>query len=260
MLRKILLLLALLSVNLCSAQEDQIKTPIQVRLEKQIENLSETINRPEHRSDTDHLNLYNERGILYLFMGELDKALDDFDHVLDVVQNERINENTLPGSALWGRLLCHAFKNQLQETYNDSLMLQQLFLNEGCCGESPNREIIQTANNSSNNPSFVPVARFLRPDEKITRWECHDRTNRIAEKMRNLTELIPYYPVRELVWYTIDKLSDRAHNCCEKGYTWTECLGPIVDAWHKLDDTWDQLVDLFKRGIKIEAFITGTNL
>lgn len=43
----------------------------------------------------------------------------------------------------------------------------------------------------------------------------------------------------------------------EDGNHWTECLGPIADVWKKLEDTWDELVDLFNKGINLDMFLTS---
>jgi hypothetical protein len=159
------------------------------------------------------------------------------------------------GIALWGRMLCHAFRSQLNDTYNDASLLSSLF-NECDCSEDSEKDPLIHVNCNSNF-SILPIAKFAYPEEKVSEWECHDRANRIAEKMRSLAELIPVYLVRQGVLWTIDRQSQKAHRCCASGKHWAECLGPIADVWNKLEDTWDKLVDLFNKGINLDLFLTS---
>jgi len=245
---------------LCSlTSENDKKLVDEFRAEQmnRIDELSQTINVTNGLDDLSVLCLYNERGIAYFFAGELENALNDFNYVLIKLETQQTLEKEIIGTALWGRLFCHAFKNQVQETYDDSLMIQWLFTGCSCCEERLKKESFVPASNCRNDFFVLPIAKFANPEEKISKWECHDRTKGISDKMRSLADLVPIFVVRTIVLFTIDKLEDRAHACCESGNNWTVCLGPIADAWQKLDDTWDQLVELFQKGIKIETFLTA---
>ena len=138
-------------------------------------------------------------------------------------------------------------------------MIQSLFIECACQKEQVRNGLFIPANNDQRDFFTIPIAKFAYPEEKVTKWECHDRTKRIAGKMRSLTELIPTFILRQIVLELIDELSDWAHGCCEKEKHWTECLGPIADAWQKLDDTWDQLGDIFKKGLNVKKFLTTPN-
>ncbi len=261
MIKKILSIVAILVSSICYAEEANDNKSLKKFAAEQIEridHLSQAIDKTNSLDDLSTLELYNERGISYFFIGEFENALIDFNHVIAKSESQPTLDIKLIGTALWGRLFCHAFSNQLQETYDDSLLIQFLFMDHVCCEERMELEKFIKTSNHNNAFFIIPVAKFATPEEKITKRECHDRTSSIADKMRSLADLIPLFVVRNIVLFTIDKLSNNAHECCERGNHWTVCLGPIADAWKKLDNTWDQLVDLFKRGIKIEAFITGS--
>jgi hypothetical protein len=195
------------------------------------------------------------QGIVYFFIGKLENAINDFNHVIENSTTHLPLGKNLLGTALWGRMLCHAFGNQLNNAYNDSAMISSLF-NECICCENREKDLFIPAH-CDDNFIILPIAKFAYPEEKISEWECHDRTNRITDKMRSLAELVPVYVVRQAVLWTIDKQSKKAHKCCENGKHWTECLGPIADVWKKLENTWDELVDLFNKGINLDVFLTA---
>jgi hypothetical protein len=50
--------------------------------------------------------------------------------------------------------------------------------------------------------------------------------------------------VQGIVSYLIDRLEDAALDCCLDAPEWTKCLSPIVDAWHKLQESWERLIDI----------------
>ena len=99
------------------------------------------------------------------------------------------------------------------------------------------------------------AAKFPYPEERVTKAECCDRVLRISDKMRSLVDLIPLLAVRILVLPMIDGLQRKSYRCCDEGSHWTECLGPIADVWLKLEEYQDQLVELFKKGIRIDKFL-----
>jgi hypothetical protein len=216
---------------------------------------SESIDSLKNTSHTT-LQMYNDRGIASLLSGEYELGLDDFNFVIDQCSSQENSENVFLGTALWGRLFCHAFGNEEQNAYLDSLTIKQLFL--GCtCSENQLENHLEIANSSDRNLIYLPIAKFAYPEENVTEWECHDRTKRIMGKMCSLSELIPYFLIRKIVIELIDELANKAHKCCNSGKHWTVCLGPIADAWLKLEDTWDQLNDLFLKGINIKKLLTA---
>ncbi|MBS0603429.1 MAG: hypothetical protein JSS60_00155 [Verrucomicrobia bacterium] len=254
--RMILLFISMLiaSISFVEAANEEVSS--NEFLTEQIEHLN-TLSKAIDSSDT--LQLHCERGISFFFIGKFDNALSDFDYVLENLDDKSNSYIDLIGTALWGRLLCHAFKNQLQEACDDCHMIESLFLESIPCDRCKNTESITLANYIRNDLHVIPVVKFANPDEKISKWECHDRTSILADKMRSLSDLVPSFIVRGLVLSLINRLSVNAHNCCEEGHHWTECLRPIAGAWQKLEKTWDQLVDLFEKGIKIETFLVGPN-
>ncbi len=244
------------SISHSKAVEEFVEEQLQ-----RIDDLSQAIERKYGLDERSILSLYNERGITLFFMGKFEEALSDFNFVITKLQTHETLEKTILGTALWGKLFCHAFNNQIQETHDDSLMIRMLFTECSCCEEELDKRAFTSARNSmgrlSRQKNFfvLPIAKFATPQEKITKRECRDRTNSIADKMRSLTELIPLYAARQCVFGAIKLLVANALACCEMGHHWTECLGPIADAWLKLEEIWDQVVSLFERGFSIGSIL-----
>lgn len=227
-------------------------------LEKQnerIETLTSTINTQNELNQEIDLSLLNERGMAYFFLGQFQSAIHDFSYVINK-STTNSSKKTLLGTALWGRMLCHAFEDHFENTYNDALLISSFF-NECDCEKNQEKEIPLILSNCGNSPVAIPIAKFAYPQEQVSKWECHDRTKTIADKMRSLAELIPELSVRKIVIWVIENGEEKAHQCCESGKHWTECLGPIADIWKKLENTWDILVDLFNRGINLRMFLTS---
>jgi hypothetical protein len=260
MLRKFFSVVAILVFSICCADEPSDKKTAEEFMAEQIEfisALSQAIDTTNSCDDLLSLGLYTQRGISYFLAGELENALDDFNHVLTRSQSGQTSERELLGTALWGRLFCHAFGSQLQETREDSQSIQLLFLDRFCEVHREGEEYVKV-HNLKDDVFVVPAALFANPGEQITKGECSDRRQSIADKMRSLADRVPLSEVRAEVFFAINQLSDRAYACCQRGIEhWTACLTPIVDAWKKLDDDWDQLVDLHKKGVKIAPFVRG---
>lgn len=227
-------------------------------LGKQEENiiaLTKEIDIANHIGQQSFLHLLNKRGLAYFFIGQLEKAIDDFTYVIGAIQPEQTEEKSQLGTALWGRMLCFAFSDNYENTYEDACAISALF-----CPCNQNYVRIKDRTSISvgyqNELNILPVAKFAYPEERVSTWECHERTTIIVEKMKSLAELIPSYAIRKTVNWVIDNQAMKAHNCCKSGSHWTECLGPIADVWKKLENTWDQLVDLFNKGINLDIFLT----
>lgn len=244
----LLFILNLIFSSILEASEDRASIQMEY-----IDSLTLQLEFDENAHPRTISNLRNTRAIAYLYAEEFDLALNDFNHVLES-QDLLIEEMDI-GLALWGRLLCHAFENNTEEAYADCQLIRTLFINCDCChADGKNERVLQ-----SRGTAIVPIAKFVYPQERISKWECHDRTSNIADKMRSLVDYIDSWIIRKLVLELIDELASRGHKCCERGNDWTECLGPIADAWKKLEDTWDRLEEIFKRGLNIKSFLTIPN-
>ncbi|MBS0653572.1 MAG: hypothetical protein JSR39_08650 [Verrucomicrobia bacterium] len=227
-------------------------------LRKQEENiiaLTKEIDLANCVNQQEVFHLLNKRGLAYFFIGQLEKAIEDFTFVIGNIQPEQIEESSQLGTALWGRMLCYAFSDKYENTYEDACAISALFCPCNKNHERGNAKMV-TSFNQQNERNVLPVAKFAYPEERVSIRECHERTTIIAEKMRSLAELIPSYAIRKTVNWLIDDQALKAHNCCKNGNHWTECLGPIADVWKKLENTWDQLVDLFNKGINLDIFLT----
>ena len=216
--------------------------------EQHIETLTESIKVHNEPNDLEALRLLNERGVVYFLTGQMDNAINDFNFVISTLESTG-DGNEFLGTALWCRMLCHAFNDQFNETHEDSLQILSFF---NVCNQDSDQ-----LDSSNEEISLILPVKFAHPDEIITEYECHDRVKTIGGIMRSLNDRVPNYLVREIVHATINKLSSYAHDCCDSGKHWTKCLGPIDDARRKLRDTWDTLVELFNKGISIDKFLTA---
>jgi len=198
-------------------------------------------------------SLYNQRGMEYLFLGRIGLALKDFDHVL----SQREWSEDSPATewvALWGALFCHAFLSHIDEVQDYAARIRARLEQWPCCESlSFTDQVLSCLNKMKGNQ--LHAAKFAYPEEHVTRAECRDRVLRISEKMRDLAGMIPLLPLRVLVLPVIDGLQRKSYRCCDEGNHWTECLGPIADVWLKIEECQDQLVELFKKGIRIDKFL-----
>lgn len=196
----------------------------------QIEILSRSIEETQYDDDSAQLDLYNERGIAYLFMEKYELALEDFNHVLKASYAAGQMCKPVFGAALWGRLLSHAYANFEKETLEDINLVRSYFLQEDCLGL-----------NTSNRDGYfvVRVAKFANPKERISPAECKERVRGTANVMRLIALKIPNVALAGAVEYTISEIEYAAYNCCDRAH-WTDCLGPIVDAWHYLKNCMDK--------------------
>lgn len=65
------------------------------------------------------LKLYAERGNRFFLIGFFENALDDFNHILKTLLLKKESNNFLFASAIWGRLLSHAYSDCVKETIKD---------------------------------------------------------------------------------------------------------------------------------------------
>jgi hypothetical protein len=219
-----------------------------------IEDLTEIINSIPF-GDLAALGVFNERGIAYLFIGEFESALQDFNHVLTELQIRQILERELIGTALWGRLFCHAYRNQLQETCDDFQLIQLFSIKCTSDERQAGMQPCVPASNVKNDYFILPVAKFAYPEEKVSVYECRERVRNTADKMRSIADLIPIRATRILVLGFISDEEGDGLGCCNRGQHWTNCTGPIADGWKRLEDTWDQVEDLYNKGINLSKFL-----
>lgn len=83
------------------------------------------------------LDLYNRRGIAYLFLEEYDKALNDFALILKASDNGAFNqsERCLMGAGLWGTFFCHACQNLEELALEDFRLIEIYFLRDQPCAQ-----------------------------------------------------------------------------------------------------------------------------
>lgn len=268
--RSLFTFILLTLLNIISVTAENIRSPISLYsntevndevfikfLDKQNEQIAVLTQALNEQNDfLKQASLLNERGTIYFFIGQFENAINDFSYVIDNVTSKFPEEETLLGAALWGRMLCYAFEGQVDSTHNDSLMLADLFT-ECPCDKDQEKESLLTLSNCNDHGLVLPIAKFAYPEEEISKSECHDRVDTITSKAHSLVSLIPDWITKQTVHGIIDLLEKEAHKCCNSNQHWTECLGSMIDVWKKLETTWDQLVDLFKRGTNLRLFLTS---
>ncbi len=177
-------------------------------------------------------------GLEFLFMEQYEDALDNFNHVLNALHSKGKLSEPLFGSALWGRLLCHAYSNQEQKAFNDLSLIRLWFIDSPCyfC-----KEFIYANSSVSNdsNHRIFQIADFANPNEKISSAECKQRVKGTASVMRLLVMKIPNRMLADAIQFTISELEHAALQCCERSH-WTECLDPVVDSWSYLKKCMDK--------------------
>src|SRR5690348_6377102 len=144
----------LLSPAMLNTQESE-------NLKKQIELLDLEISRWPNESKT--LSLRNERGILFFMSGQHEKAIDDFNCVLEKPHVSIETESYDIGVALWGRALANAMLGKEIELKDDLDHIAELItLCEGC-GRFSGLKIINY-DQSVNSHGFYLVS---RSDEEL---------------------------------------------------------------------------------------------
>ena len=240
----------------------------------EIENISSHITLAIYQEGDaiELLELYNERGIRYFCIGSLENALDDFNHVLNVLENRQETVEPPLALALWGRMLCHAHQNHEEEAIHDLDLFQSYFLEEcsPCKGSQfslvglstlnagsrehwheiqntplifenlPLYSLVNTRNTNLYYSEYVrPVAEFANPNERLSTEECKQRVKGTADIMRLLTVRIPSPKLSGLVNLAISHLEDAMNSCCHRN-RWTDCLSPILDAYNYMKKCMDK--------------------
>ena len=73
------------------------------------------------------IKTHKNRALLYLWVKNYESALADFNDILDIKSSQNQMEDSIVGSALFGRALCHVGLNQIDEIYQDFRFLNAYF-------------------------------------------------------------------------------------------------------------------------------------
>jgi hypothetical protein len=214
----------------------------------EIENISSHIElmRCQKKDELELLESYNERGIRYFCIGLLEYALDDFNHVLNVLYNRQKTTEPSLALALWGRMLCHAYQNREEETFRDLDLFQSQFLLK-CSPCMRSQPVLATLPASSSYGYYVhPISRFVNPNEKLSPERCKQRVKGTADVMRLLIVRIPNASLVGAIGFAISQLEDVLYDCCYRNH-WTDCLNPITDAFEYMKRCMDKGVAIAPR-------------
>jgi hypothetical protein len=211
-------------------------------LNQDIPQMSETSLHAEafenEQSQPITLETFASRGLKFLFTGQFEDALINFNHILNALHDTHKLNKFLLSTALWGRLLCHAYANQEEEAYNDLLFIRSYFIDNVCYSY---KESIYANSFSSDNSDYkiFQIADFANPNEKISSVECRSRVRGTANVMRLLVTKIPNRALADAISFTITELEYAASQCCDRSH-WTDCLSPIIDSWNYLKNCMDK--------------------
>lgn len=205
-----------------------------------IQELTHDIELADTQESASVLNLYNERGLKYFFLGKFDDALDGFNHILSVLHDNKETEDCLFGAALWERFFCHAYLDQVEEAFEDLRMIRTYF------GQDIRRCSSQNSDfQDSQGPYYIlRIADFSNPDERISSAECRERVRGTINLINLLILKIPNKSLAAGVVYAISELESFANNCCDRSH-WTECLNPVVDAWSYIKKCMDKSMKVY---------------
>lgn len=245
-----------------SVEEKNVSEDIQ----SEIECISNQIELWKYKDESNSklLGFYNSRGVRYFCLGLFEDALNDFNHVLDVLYDSQSTSDPLFALALWGRLLCHAYQDLEDEALQDLDIFQNCFLSECLPCENSKADIIDSSNSrlitknyfpkfqdafvvlnhfsSSRHINILdirPIAQFANPNERISSGECKERVKGTADLMRLITARIPNGSLVAAINFAICQLEDIMYNCCNRNH-WTECLTPIIDAYQYMKKCMDK--------------------
>lgn len=238
MIKKLFVSLLILPAFLVSENFTAIEEILSLQ-SKNIGNLTSAINASVDKHM--ELKLLNERGLRYFLVGNFERAFKDLKTVVDSSLEDPEFDPSLLATALWGQLLCYAFTDAVNESFQILSMLKKRFQNP--CSEE--YCLINSVPNFQNNTCLF--ADFANANERISPEECKERVRGTAQLMRALVLKVPNRSVAGAIQLSIAELENSAYSCCELEH-WTKCLSPIVDAWEYLKNSME-------KGVKIVPYL-----
>lgn len=233
-------------------ENEQSEQCIGVFIEKvNLENvkITETINSSSDIS-VSLLKACVERGINSFFIGELDSAIEDFTYVLRLVNPDE--ERQLFGTAIWGRMLCHAFAESIEKTCEDIQLIRQLFIDNIPCGQNK----FPKGGWAFQHVGYALAQnRYEDAHRKLTPQECNNRVNGTANVIRTIALKIKNPDINGIVNFVISQVENIGYRCCQDAPDWTKCLDPIVNVWNHLKVDFNRLQALYEEGVPLSSFL-----
>ena len=202
------------------------------------------------------LSFYNEQGIYEFFTGKLDRAVENFDYVLNSLNPDTNEDRQLLAIALWCRMLCHAFSNSIEKTYADIQLIRYFFINAN--DSSPHPIFDYASRTIIERETFVLINnKYSDGNQRITPAQCRDRVFGTANAARMFSAKIPDPKISWLVNTIISDLENFGNKCCEDAPDWTKCLDPITNAWQKLKTSWPRIKEIMDQGVVLAPYLAG---
>jgi len=196
-----------------------------------------------------------ERGINSFFIGELNNAIEDFSTVLDLVNQHSEEEWHLLGTALWGRMLCYAFADCVEQTYADVELITQLFFSRASqtpCGKNK----APKGNRSFQHIEYrLAQNRYEDGHRRLTPRECNERVSGTANVARTIALKIKNPNLNGIVNFVIGQVENFGYQCCQDAPDWTKCMDPIVNVWNHLKVDFNRLQALYEQGVPLSSFL-----
>lgn len=204
-------------------------------IQRTIENESTQINFIENQNGPKPklAKAYNARGISNFFNAEYDKALQDFNKVIEVLEEIEAGESLLAG-AWMGKMLTHAYLGDEQNVILDLQMLDYIFsCHQPCCSLNSNHCFpVNTHDKMLESKSAWPE------NKPMSTWECEQTVKNTAFAMECLATKIPQNSIKLLAIKGIDEMKEAALNCCYRGGLWSACLKPMAEKFHQWNQKW----------------------
>jgi hypothetical protein len=178
-----------------------------------------------------------DRGIIFLFCGGYDYAIDDFNRILldNPGQNTSHSEKNT-ARALWGRILSYAFLGRTDEFTNDLYSFIELTgLDKDCeCPPIVNTNVFQFALSQEKTIlCSLPHSSVKKSDIMLCDAFCEDTVDNTIKFLKVMCSAIRDAGVRATLYLFIDGLGDKAKRCCRARGFWRDCVDPMVKVAEK---------------------------
>lgn len=214
-----------------------LQTSVSENIQLKIEELTRKIDNI-NPLDVHELDvLLFDRGIVFLFCGEYEDAINDFNStLLDISEQNNFHSEKNVARALWGRTLSYAFLGRVDEFNNDMDNFAELTgLHNDCkCPPISNANIFEPALFQEKIilcSSLCSSAK--KSDIMLCDVFCEDTVDNTVRFLKAMCCAIRDSGIRATLYIFIDGLGDKAKRCCRARGFWRDCVDPMVEVAEK---------------------------
>jgi hypothetical protein len=212
-------------------------------------------------TDHDELSLlYVSRGESYLFDGQYEKAIDDFETANYHLGHSQNIKDSMPvafRTALGKVVSCDnlGLHDLTQQSIHQLQEIARLAGCGDCLGEMHNEETSPIANQPHFQDMVNPCKHkkdkhensqqqqrnadnysdIVGPDQVPPNW-CEEVVTGVGRSMDAIACLAPNYIVKVVLIGVIEALITRGVKCCQAGDFWKACAAPICRKWQQWDN------------------------